>query len=63
LDSEDALTPEENYLSGTSIHLHFNFEPAYEELLPLYIYSESATFRVNILYKGAASEVQSVEIL
>ncbi len=63
LDSEDALTPEENYLSGTSIHLHFNYEPAYEEQLPLYIYSESATFRVNILYKGAASEVQSVEIL
>lgn len=62
LDSDDALTPVENYLSGTSIHLHFDYVPAYEEHLPLYIYSEAATFKVDILYKGKDSEVLSVEI-
>ena len=61
LDSDEAITPEENYLSGTTIHLTFDYEPAYEEHLQLYIYSESANFRVEILYKGAASEVLSVE--
>ena len=63
LDAEDALTPVENYLTGTSIRLHFDYEPAYEERLPLYIYSEAATFKVEILYKGQNSEVLSVEIL
>lgn len=61
LDSDEAITPEENYLSGTTIHLTFDYEPAYEEHLQLYIYSESANFRVEILYKGAVSEVLSVE--
>lgn len=63
LDDEDALAPEDNYLSGTSIHLRFDYVPTYEERLPLYIYSEAATFKVDILYKGAESEVLSVEIL
>ncbi len=61
IDAEGAVSPEENYLSGTAIHLSFDYEPAYEERLQLYIYSESANFRVEILYKGAASEVISVE--
>lgn len=61
IDAEGAISPEENYLSGTTIHLSFDYEPAYEERLQLYIYSESANFRVEILYKGAASEVLSVE--
>ena len=63
LDSDDALKPEENYLSGTSIHLHFDYEPANEEVLPLYIYSDAATFRIDILYKGKESEVLKVDIL
>ena len=63
LDSDDALKPEENYLSGTSIHLHFDYEPANEEVIPLYIYSDAATFRVDILYKGKESEVQDVKLL
>jgi tetratricopeptide (TPR) repeat protein len=63
LDSEEAITPEDNYLSGTSIHLHFPYVPAYGDRLPLYIYSESATFLVDILYKGASSQVLSVTIL
>ena len=63
IDAEGAVSPEENYLSGTTIHLGFDYEPAYEERLQLYIYSESANFRVEILYKGANSEVLSVEQL
>ena len=63
LDSDDALKPAENYLNGTSIHLHFDYEPQPEEVLPLYIYSDAATFRIDLLYKGKESEVQNVEIL
>ena len=63
LDSDDAITPTENYLSGTTIHLHFPYAPSYGEHLPLYIYTESATFQVDILYKGQDSQVLSVSIL
>ena len=63
LDADDALAPSENYLSGTAINLHFDYEPAYEEHIPLYIYSEAATFLVDILYRGGNSQVVSVEIL
>lgn len=63
LDSDDAITPEENYLSGTTIHLRFPCVPAYGDHLPLYIYTESATFQVDILYRGATSQVLSVTIL
>ena len=60
LDSEDALVPEENYLAGTAIHTEFDYVPEYEEVLPLYIYSDFVSFRVDILYKGKDSEVQQV---
>ena len=63
LDSDDAITPTENYLSGTTIHLHFPYAPSYGEHLPLYIYTESATFQLDILYKGQDSQVLSVSIL
>ena len=63
LDSDDAITPSENYLSGTTIHLHFPYVPSYGEHLPLYIYTESATFQVDLLYKGKDSQVLSVSIL
>ena len=63
LDSDDAITPTENYLSGTTIHLHFPYVPSYGEHLPLYIYTESATFQVDLLYKGQDSQVLSVSIL
>ena len=63
LDANDALQPDENYLSGTSIHLHFDYEPELDEVLPLYIYTEAADFRVDILYRGKDSTVQAVTIL
>lgn len=63
IDGEDALAPKENYLSGTAIHLVFDYVPQYEEKLPLYIYSDFVSFRVNILYKGKDSVVEQVEVL
>jgi len=63
LDSNDALQPDENYLSGTAIHLHFDYEPELDEVLPLYIYTEAADFKVDILYRGKDSTVQNVTIL
>ncbi|UKK62316.1 hypothetical protein L6468_00640 [Prevotella communis] len=63
LDSDDAITPEDNYLSGTTIHLRFPYVPAYGDHLPLYIYTESATFLADILYRGKDSQVLSVTIL
>ena len=63
LDSDDAVTPEANYLSGTVIHLRFPYVPAYGDRLPLYIYTESATFLADILYRGKDSQVLSVTIL
>ena len=63
LDSDAAITPEDNYLSGTVIRLRFPCVPAYGDHLPLYIYTESATFQVDILYRGKDSQVLSVTIL
>ena len=63
LDSDEAITPEDNYLSGTVIRLRFPYVPAYGDHLPLYIYTESATFQVDILYRGKDSQVVSVTIL
>ena len=63
LDNDAAITPEENYLSGTTIHLRFPCVPAYGDHLPLYIYTESATFLADILYRGKDSQVLSVTIL
>ena len=63
LDSDEAITPEDNYLSGTVIRLRFPYVPAYGDHLPLYIYTESATFLADILYRGATSQVLSVTIL
>ncbi len=63
LDAADALQPDENYLSGTAIHLHFDYVPKLDEVLPLYIYTEAADFKVDILYRGKDSTVQNVTIL
>ena len=63
LDSDEAITPDDNYLSGTVIRLRFPYVPAYGDHLPLYIYTESATFLADILYRGKDSQVVSVTIL
>ena len=63
IDGEDALRPKENYLAGTAIHLVFDYVPQYEEELPLYIYSDFVSFRVDIIYKGKDSIVENCQIV
>lgn len=63
LDADDALQPEENYLAGTAIHLKFDYEPECEETLPLYIYTDAADFKVDIVYHGKDSTVSNVTII
>ncbi len=63
LDAGDALQPDENYLSGTTIHLHFNYTPECDEALPLYIYTDAADFKVDIVYRGKDSTVENVTII
>ena len=63
IDGQNSLTPRENEIYGTSIRLVFDYEPEYEEVLSLFIYSEVANYKVEILYRGKDSVVQSVDIL
>ena len=63
LDSDESLQPEENYLVGTSIHLNFDYEPDCEEVLPLYIYTDLADYKVDIVYHGQDSSIQDVTII
>ena len=63
LDADNALQPDENYLAGTAIHLHFDYAPECEETLPLYIYTEAADFKVDITYRGKDSTVETVTII
>ena len=63
IDEHDALLPTKNYLSGTAIHLVFDYVPKYNEQLSLYIYSDFVDFRVNIIYRGKDSQISSVEMI
>lgn len=63
IDAADALLPDENYLAGTAIHLHFDYEPQYEEVIPLYLYTKAGDFKVDILYRGEKSIVDGVTII
>ena len=63
IDGQNALAPRENEIYGTSIRLEFDYVPQYEEVLSLFIYSEVANYKVEILYRGKDSVVQSVDIL
>lgn len=63
LDDPNGHKPTDCYLTGTSIRLEFDFQPAVDEVLPLYIYSDYANFRVTIQYNGAQSFIKSVEVI
>lgn len=63
IDGQNAIAPKENEIYGTSIRLEFDYEPEYEEVLSFFIYSEVANYKVEILYRGKDSVVQSVDIL
>jgi hypothetical protein len=62
-DKETAIRPERCILSGQSIKMRFNYRPKEGEIVPLYIYSDSFTLKVNILYKKEKSEIQDIEII
>lgn len=63
IDGQNAIAPKENEIYGTSIRLEFDYEPQYEEVLSLFVYSEVANYKIEILYRGKDSVVQSVDIL
>lgn len=61
IDHEDAISPESNEIFGTRIRLQFNYEPAYEEVLSLYIYNDVQNYKVDIIYRGDRSEVRNIQ--
>ena len=62
-DKDKAVRPSENYLSGSSIRLKFDYEPKQNETIPLYIYSDLANFKVTITFEGGKPSVKKVELL
>ena len=62
-DKDRGIRPSENYLSGSSIRLKFDYEPKQEETIPLYIYSDFADFKVTIRFEGGKPVVKKVELL
>ena len=62
-DKDRALRPSENYLSGSTIHLKFDYEPHQDDTLPLYIYSDFANFKLTIHFQGATPTISKVELL
>jgi len=63
IDHEDALSPKSNEIFGTRIRLEFDYEPAYEEVLSLYIYNDVQNYRMDIIYRGEQSEVQTIQAI
>lgn len=59
-DKDKAMLPQENFLAGSSIRLKFDYELKEGDLLPLYIYSDFVSFRVDIEYKDGKSKVKNV---
>lgn len=62
-DKDKAVKPSENYLSGSSIRLSFDYKPKQNETIPLYIYSDFANFRVTIQFEEGKPSVKKVELL
>ncbi|MBQ6750733.1 MAG: hypothetical protein IJR02_08205 [Bacteroidaceae bacterium] len=60
-DKDKALRPTENYLSGSTIRLKFDYEPKQHDTIPLYIYSDYANFRITIQFEDGKPVVKSVE--
>ena len=62
-DKDKSVRPDENYLSGSSIRLKFDYEPKQDETIPLYIYSDLVNFKVTIKFEGGKPVVQKVELI
>ena len=62
-DRDKAMRPSENYLSGSNIHLKFDYEPKRNETIPLYIYSDFANFKVTFKFdENGKPVVKGVEL-
>ena len=62
-DKDKAIRPSENYLSGSSIRLKFDYEPKQNDLIPLYIYSDLANFKVTIQFEEGKTKIKNVELM
>lgn len=62
-DRDHAIRPDEDYLSGSSIRLKFDYEPKADDTIPLYIYSDFVNFKITIHFDGVKPEIKSVEIV
>lgn len=62
-DKDNAILPEENYLTGSSIQLKFDYEPKNGTSVPLYIYSDYISLKVTIQFRNGKSEIKKVEII
>ena len=62
-DRDRSVLPTENYLSGSSIRLSFDYHPRQNETIPLYIYSDLANFKMTITFRQGTPTIQKVELL
>ena len=60
IQDEKAILPIENYLTGLTIRLKFDYEPQMGEQLPLYIYSEFVNLKIDIDFAGENSKVKEI---
>lgn len=60
MDEEKVILPIHNYLAGSVIRLEFEHKPKDNEVIPLYIYSSFANFKVDIVYQDGKYEVLNV---
>lgn len=62
-DKDKAIRPAEDYLSGSSIRLKFDYEPKQNETIPLYIYSDFLNFKVTIQFVDGKPKISKVEAM
>lgn len=62
-DKTKAVRPSEDYLSGSSICLKFDYEPKKNETIPLYIYSDFLCYKVTLQFTDGKPSVKQVELI
>lgn len=62
-DSQNAITPVQNYLAGSVIRLEFDYKPKEEEVIPLYIYSSFMNLKIDFAHKGKEFEITNIDII
>ena len=62
-DTEKALQPTDNYLSGSDIHVKFKYHTTPGEDIPLYVYTSFISLKVTIHIDGTTPKIQNIEII